>query len=554
MVTHYFTLYALSKELHNVLKGAVVQEIFTQEKSELVVSLQKNGDNFYLCISVEPKRNFIFTRHTFSRAKKNSADLFKTIVSQTISGIDVQSYERTMQIFFENSMALSVQLYNTSASNILLYDKQSLVLEAFKRNKELLGTTLGKKESRFDDRVLNDIEQWKLFFNQHSDENVLTSVKKLLPTLGSTFTREVLYRSQVSEETPTKNLSALNIKTMMNNTGAIFNELERSHPIIYYNSDVPNVLSVIALRHLANSKSNSFESVNEAVRTFLAQSLKIQHSDSEKNILEKKLHHLVDKAQQTLSGINKQQNDSKRAGEYEHIGSLIVANLQSLTKGMREAELSDYIENSKPVRISLDQKLSPQQNAERYFDKAKKIKLATTETMQRRNQLMQTLSSLEQLLQHLSHCETSEDVMKFRQTYEAELKKLGVKTKEEDKNPIPFRVFTVAGGFEVWVGKSSANNDLLTMKYAKPNDFWFHARGTSGSHTVLKVPNKNSSPPKEAIIQAARIAAYYSKMRNAKNVPVAYCERKYVRKQKRLAEGSVILEREEVIFVQPALP
>jgi predicted ribosome quality control (RQC) complex YloA/Tae2 family protein len=124
--------------------------------------------------------------------------------------------------------------------------------------------------------------------------------------------------------------------------------------------------------------------------------------------------------------------------------------------------------------------------------------------------------------------------------------------KEEDGLP-PFRIFTVVGGFEVWVGKSSANNDLLTMKYAKPNDLWLHARSASGSHTILRAHGA-TLPSKEAIHQAASIAAYYSKMRNAGNVPVAYCERKYVRKPKGSHAGTVILEREKVIFVQPRLP
>ena len=127
-------------------------------------------------------------------------------------------------------------------------------------------------------------------------------------------------------------------------------------------------------------------------------------------------------------------------------------------------------------------------------------------------------------------------------------------SKKSGKELPPFRIFSVVGGYEVWVGKSSANNDLLTMKYAKPNDLWFHVRGASGSHTVLKVPGGSEKPPKEAIRQAASIAVYYSKMRKAGRVPVAYCERKYVRKPKGMAAGAVILEREEVIFVEPKLP
>lgn len=125
---------------------------------------------------------------------------------------------------------------------------------------------------------------------------------------------------------------------------------------------------------------------------------------------------------------------------------------------------------------------------------------------------------------------------------------------KESKEELPFRVFRVAGDFEVWTGKSSANNDLLTMKYAKPNDLWFHARGASGSHVVLKTGGSKDTVPKEAILQAASIAAYYSKMKTSKLVPVAMTDRKYVRKRKGDPPGTVILSREKVIMVEPKLP
>jgi predicted ribosome quality control (RQC) complex YloA/Tae2 family protein len=95
---------------------------------------------------------------------------------------------------------------------------------------------------------------------------------------------------------------------------------------------------------------------------------------------------------------------------------------------------------------------------------------------------------------------------------------------------------------------------MLTTKYASPNDLWFHVRGASGSHTVLKVSNKKEVTGKEIINKAASIAAYYSKARNASSVPVAYCQKKYVKKKKGFKEGSVVMEREKVIFVKPGLP
>ena len=131
---------------------------------------------------------------------------------------------------------------------------------------------------------------------------------------------------------------------------------------------------------------------------------------------------------------------------------------------------------------------------------------------------------------------------------------LGLRSKEDGKEEIPFRVFVVDGGFEVWAGKNSANNDLLTLRYARPKDLWFHARGSGGSHVILRSGSAPGEPGKRARQQAASIAAYYSKMRNASLVPVTVTEKKYVRKPRGAPAGTVAVERESVLFAAPALP
>ncbi|HEY3252010.1 MAG TPA: NFACT RNA binding domain-containing protein [Ignavibacteria bacterium] len=118
-----------------------------------------------------------------------------------------------------------------------------------------------------------------------------------------------------------------------------------------------------------------------------------------------------------------------------------------------------------------------------------------------------------------------------------------------------FRIFPLSDGFEVWVGKDSAANDLLTFKYTDQNDLWFHVRGTSGSHTILKVPKEfDDIIPKNIIKSAAEICAYFSKAKNAKNVPVAYTEAKNVQKYKGAKSGSVVIKGEKVIKVTPGIP
>jgi len=120
---------------------------------------------------------------------------------------------------------------------------------------------------------------------------------------------------------------------------------------------------------------------------------------------------------------------------------------------------------------------------------------------------------------------------------------------------LPYRVFPIGEKYEAWVGKSSSDNDVLTFKYAGPHDYWMHVRGSPGSHVVLKSRSGGAfDPPKEVLRAAAKIAAWYSKMKKAGMVPVAYCERKYVKKPKNAPPGTVTLQREEVIFVEPGLP
>jgi len=107
---------------------------------------------------------------------------------------------------------------------------------------------------------------------------------------------------------------------------------------------------------------------------------------------------------------------------------------------------------------------------------------------------------------------------------------------------------------EVWVGKDSRSNDLLTMRFTEDDDLWFHVRGTSGSHTVLKVEkSKGGKVEKEQIEKAAAIAAWHSKARSAKRVAVAYTLGKYVRKYEGAKSGSVTIGREKVIKVKPGI-
>ena len=113
--------------------------------------------------------------------------------------------------------------------------------------------------------------------------------------------------------------------------------------------------------------------------------------------------------------------------------------------------------------------------------------------------------------------------------------------------------YLIDDGWEVLAGKSSRDNDLLSLKEAHPEDWWFHVHGMPGSHVILK--RKDSLEPGKKILEsAAAIAAYHSKARNAGVVSVACTKVKYVGKPRGAKSGTVSVRRQTLLKVRPAVP
>jgi len=138
------------------------------------------------------------------------------------------------------------------------------------------------------------------------------------------------------------------------------------------------------------------------------------------------------------------------------------------------------------------------------------------------------------------------------------MKELSIKDKVKDnlndQVENKFKHYLLEKKYNVFVGKDSVNNDLLTTKFAKQNDFWFHARSVSGSHVVLRIENTKETVPKNVLKKTASLAAYHSKAKTAGLVPVSYTLKKYVVKRKGQPAGQVSLLKEQVLLVKPEIP
>jgi predicted ribosome quality control (RQC) complex YloA/Tae2 family protein len=386
------------------------------------------------------------------------------------------------------------------------------------------------------------------------------ALKKLFPLMNNVLIHELCHRAGFDSHRVVAEVSDEEILKLLETSEQIVRELESARrPRIYFENSAPVQFSPVPLEHLRHLKAEVFDSVHEAVRIFVGTSRRQKTLLQEKDALLSYLRQGAERAERTLQKMERETETLRRALQHELMGKVIMAHLPELRKGMREAMLQNvFSEDRESLVVPLEEKLNPAQNADRYFEKAKHARAGVQEKLSHQEDVRERWEAMRELLDRLADLHSREQIEEFINANREQLTRLGFKgaagANKEEKEEAPFRSFTVAGGFQVWVGKSSENNDLLTHKYARPADLWFHARGSSGSHVVLRIGTGKGEPSRRAIEEAAGIAAFYSKMKTAKHVPVAVTERKFVRKPRGAPAGTVTIEREKLLFVTPGLP
>ncbi len=258
---------------------------------------------------------------------------------------------------------------------------------------------------------------------------------------------------------------------------------------------------------------------------------------------------------------------------------ILLANFGSVRRGASRVGLPDPFADSPraTVEIDLDPSLSPDENAARLFQRAKKgergdrradERLAEThrslsdlDELRRESLLMNPREALARIARFLGDAKIESsargDVRETRLGRQAtdapRAGRPGRGTPGAHKSLRP-RTYVTSDGWEVWVGRSNTDNDLITHRLSNPHDFWFHVVGAPGSHVILRRPTRNSKPKPTTLVEAAQIAAFFSKARKQTRVPVIYTERKFVSKPRRSKPGQATCSRERELVVRPRKP
>ena len=551
MLSNYHTFAYLASILPPHLEGMEIGKLFSQEKDQLALTC--TGKLESLIISCQSDANALYLHARYSRARTNSADVLRECWGERIRSIAMHPCDRVIDFQLHSGKMLCAQFFGPKA-NVVFVDPRGIILDAFKDAKNLRGT---ERESKGGELVY-DFEVLRAAIDQADGSPVARVLKDVFPTLGATLVQEVLCRAQVQSSVVASDITPHMFIGLRGAISSLLTELSHPVPRVYLRPGdranqkaTPVKFSLIRLHHLERFDEKLFDDVHDAIRFFVAQRRRATTFEDEKARITSSVRQQLEKFRRTLAAIDDDLQKSMREEEYQRAGDFIMAHLGTVEKGAASVTLrSDHGE----VVTRLDPSLTAAQNAQRYYEKAKRSRRARHQAIDRLAELRSRIETGGRILTRLNEIETEEVLKQFVREHETELNQFGIGKKHKSREELPFRIFTVEGGFQVLVGKSSTNNDLLTMKHAKPNDLWFHTRGASGSHVVLKVGSGKGEPSKRAKEQAAAIAAYYSKMKKAKHVPVAMSERKYVRKPKGSSPGTVVLEREKVLFVHPGLP
>ncbi len=503
-------------------------ESFSQVKDELVFFFysQAQKKEFFIRVSLSPAFTCLSFPVSFARAKQNSVDLFEQIMGNEVIEIKQYLNERCFSIHFDNQKALLFKMYGQMA-NVILFDT-SVELCATQEQTLPQEGLLSQAIELFNNHLEKDwtirLENLDRPIDQSIEGFVANGLAKTFPTFDKNIKKELAAKAQTNQtewQTLQNLLIALQSSTYylhQENATITFSLFPSPDAKVF--TDL--IVAVNEFYYLYISKLQLLKEKNEMLRKL----------EKEKE----KLTLYVQKSEEKLIELEIE-------NRYEELANILMANLHEIPEKVQKVTLYDFYHNQE-ITIKLKDNFSPQRNAEIYYRKGKnhKIEIQTlTDNIEKRK------IELIKINQQIIGIQEINGLRELRK----HLKNNGLGEAEEEKEDSPFRRYDHEG-FEILVGRNAKNNDLLTQKYAFKEDLWLHARDVAGSHVIIKY--KSGKPfPSTVIARAAELAAWFSKRKNDSLCPVIYTPKKFVRKPKGAAEGAVILEKEQVIMVEPKL-
>jgi len=541
-----FVVGAVCRELNNVLTGGRVERIYQPEREELIFCVNRPPiegrppGRYNLLMSASAGRPLIYL------AEKREAGpevppafcmlLRKYLVGARLESVVQEPRERIIRFGFLTSSELGLR------------EKRTLVFELMGKHSNIAFLD-GTKIVDVIKRVTGDMSRAR---------QMLPGMEYILPPPGKGI-------SPIMEE-ETKDAE---------NTGRgieYFDGLAASGeytPVIYYEGERPVDYHVFPLMTYEGLEAKEFSgetAVSGMLETWFCSREERGRVSARTNELKSALKARLDKLHLKKQRLAEEAEEASRADELRETGDLITANIWRIEKGAQRVTLEDYLRDGAERTIDLDKRLTPAQNAQRYYKLYSKAKTAAVVKTKQLEQTQEAIDYLEGVSHFLDEAADDHMVGELR----AELvltgylrppkgakraQKPGARTGRKGKERGGFFApleYALESGGRVLVGRNNAENDELWQRVAAKTDFWLHTKDIPGSHAILQPAG--AEPDAAELRAAAEIAAWHSKGRNSEGVPVDYTRVRYVKKPSGARPGYVIFTNNRTLYVTPKLP
>jgi len=544
MYKNYFFLKRFLAEASNDLEGLNAVSVFSQEKDKVIFEFSSGNfeaGNKFLEISANPGSPYLTLKKNYTRAKKNTIGFFTEYFPSKLISLEIAGSDRVTRFNFESAQVYFM-VRGKFTNAVLIADSKNII--PFKK------TESASLNSFFDEiNKISFMEPYKenhFNFDLISNENFIPEIKKRYPVFGNEILSEVKLRNGDSSK-----------GEFISELMKIISEIRTGKPAVFVYKELNEIkLAVDSFGLFSEWEVNRFDNMKDAINFYISRKHYLGEVVKNENLIRKNIDKELARVTSKLNNIKAHLERGSKEEELNKIGNLLLINIKSLKKGLNKIEVEDIYNNNEKSKIKLNEELSPRGNVDHYFELAKKERISLEKSKQMYKELKSQYEQLKKKEKELKSLEAEEENLAGYKQLKKELK-----IKEDSHSPSAkndlrekFKHYILEGKYHLYVGKDSTNNDLLTTKFAKQNDYWFHARGVSGSHLVLRVENSSEKIPKNILKAAASIAAYHSKSKTSGLAPVSFTQKKYVVKKKGMEPGKVALLREEVLIVKPEIP
>ncbi len=570
-----FVTHSIVEELKKILLMGRIDKIYQPEKDELTISIRTHEGTWRLLVSAATSSpRFHLTKQ--QRQNPISAPLFCMILRKHLTGgkiiaISQQGFDRMVKIDIEcytemgdlTQKSLIIEIMGKH-SNIILTQNDSKIIDSIKHidfttsavRQVLPGLIYelppAQDKTNPQNMAVDDFKEAlrSLSADTLLDKFLVSEIMGMSPLLA----REIVYRFAGDTKVF---VCDVDIDEFAKHTVDLISSIidGNQSPSIVRDKDTekPLAFSCVSLNQYAGvGKIILFPSISCTVEDFFCTRALHDRLVQKAAGTVRLLTNNIERCEKKIAIHTETLKNSEKGEQYKIFGDLLTANIYQLQQNMTSITVQNfYSVDLEEITIPLKPELSPSQNAQRYYKLYSKAKSAAEHAAQQLKEAQEEKSYLETVLDAVSRATEFSDITEIRQELEEQgyISVTHSKKKKDQKKSKPLE-FVSSDGITILVGRNNKQNDELTIKTAYSTDLWLHTKNIPGSHVIIRTGGLGEVPDR-TLVEAAVIAAYYSKAQNSSGVAVDYTLVKNIRKPNGSKPGFVIYETNYTVFVDP---